>query len=419
MIRKILVCLFFVLFTSACFNVTCVEDKVFEDNDHDGYTADEDCDDSDAAIHPFAEEIPCDGIDQDCDGSDLEPDNDGDGWTSCYDEDCNDEDASINPGAEEIPSDGIDQNCDGIDAACIVYVDVANTSGIETGSQDYPWNTIQEAIDNIGECSHILVSPGSYYENLVLVETINLQSSEGARLTIIDAESRDTVIYIDENNSVIDGFTITGGYGDGGGIYVSSVSNTEGPTIQHNIIYDNYSTERGGAIMVFSYGGTNIEVRNNIIVDNQAAWYGGGICIRERGSGIIKNNVFVSNSAGGSGGGVFLDNWVDPVILNNIIAFNDKGGLYVHSDAAPTTQYNCFYENEGGNYQGAASISTGDIESDPLFVSFIDNENLFDDDFHLTFGSPAIDAGNPATVYNDLDGSRNDMGAYGGPYGNW
>ncbi len=35
--------------------------------------------------------------------------------------------------------------------------------------------------------------------------------------------------------------------------------------------------------------------------------------------------------------------------------------------------------------------------------------------FRLRDGSPAIDAGHPAARYNDPDGSRNDMGAYGGP----
>ena len=30
--------------------------------------------------------------------------------------------------------------------------------------------------------------------------------------------------------------------------------------------------------------------------------------------------------------------------------------------------------------------------------------------------SPLIDAGNPSSIYNDFDGSRNDIGVYGGPY---
>ena len=36
--------------------------ETWEDQDRDGYTADEDCDDSDATVNPGAEEI-CDGAD--------------------------------------------------------------------------------------------------------------------------------------------------------------------------------------------------------------------------------------------------------------------------------------------------------------------------------------------------------------------
>lgn len=71
----------------------------------------DDCDDTDATIHPGAVEIPNDGIDQDCDGEDLVTDGDGDGFPAS--EDCNDEDASIHPGATELIN-GVDDDCDGV-----------------------------------------------------------------------------------------------------------------------------------------------------------------------------------------------------------------------------------------------------------------------------------------------------------------
>ncbi len=116
------------------------------DVDGDGYDdiacGGTDCDDSDPTVHPGADEICGDGIDQDCDGQD-EPcgcvdDLDGDGVISeaaCGGPDCCDAGdeavlgcspetaAGIHPGAEEICEDGIDQNCDGIDPDCVCDTD--------------------------------------------------------------------------------------------------------------------------------------------------------------------------------------------------------------------------------------------------------------------------------------------------------
>jgi hypothetical protein len=58
-----------------------------------------------------------------------------------------------------------------------------------------------------------------------------------------------------------------------------------------------------------------------------------------------------------------------------------------------------------GGVSFSPSPGTGEISADPEFE---------DPDFHLSEDSPCVDAGHPGAMYNDQDGSRNDMGAYGG-----
>ncbi len=83
------------------------------DHDRDGYRGCEgDCADTDPAIHPGVNEVLCDGLDNDCsDTTDDDPDSDGDGVSHC-DGDCMDDDETVHPGAEEI-CDGLDNDCDG------------------------------------------------------------------------------------------------------------------------------------------------------------------------------------------------------------------------------------------------------------------------------------------------------------------
>lgn len=119
------------------------------DADADGYPATEDCNDNDASIHPGAPD-GCDGVDNDCDGSDgplttWYVDGDGDGWGStpitgsaCTPEatwvatadDCDDSNSNVYPGANE-QCDGIDNDCDqlvddadaDVSNATVIYVD--------------------------------------------------------------------------------------------------------------------------------------------------------------------------------------------------------------------------------------------------------------------------------------------------------
>ncbi len=95
------------------------------DMDGDGYTEDDgDCDDNNPKLSPGENEI-CDGLDNDCDGNvgDEELDQDGDGFVPCDswvgedpdvhgDGDCNDDDATTYPLVDE-SCDGLDNDCDG------------------------------------------------------------------------------------------------------------------------------------------------------------------------------------------------------------------------------------------------------------------------------------------------------------------
>jgi hypothetical protein len=115
------------------------------DDDGDGAWAvecgGEDCDDSDAALGPGFPEIPYDGIDQDCDGSDLD-DVDSDGFPGGPGgSDCADYNPAVFPapidesglvlplGGHELCSDSWDNDCDGL----VGDADPDCTEGSETG----------------------------------------------------------------------------------------------------------------------------------------------------------------------------------------------------------------------------------------------------------------------------------------------
>ncbi|MCB9779184.1 MAG: hypothetical protein H6742_11525 [Alphaproteobacteria bacterium] len=104
----------------------------------DGHVANaDDCDDTSALAWDGAEEVPWDGVDNDCQGGDL-VDVDGDGHDASIagGDDCDDEDPDVHAGAAETWENGItDNDCDGEREALSESYGAAAITGAEAGAQ--------------------------------------------------------------------------------------------------------------------------------------------------------------------------------------------------------------------------------------------------------------------------------------------
>jgi hypothetical protein len=236
-----------------------------------------------------------------------------------------------------------------------------------------------------------------------------------------------------------------GGYG--GAIYIANSS----VSIQDNVFDGNYTELSSGALHIVDSSGEilrnrfidnvapyqagaiyldgDFDIRQNVFISN-ASFLGGALAVME-GSSQIEQNVFLDNVAYGEywdpgapepevlagGGGIYLyPNPKSVLIRNNILANNSNYNIY--SDGTPgaglSVQYNDLYTTSQLNHN-LGTLSSTNLMVEPQLLSYSPGADPSSFDLHLQTGSPLVGMGDAALT--DADGSRSDMGLYGGEGG--
>jgi hypothetical protein len=230
------------------------------------------------------------------------------------------------------------------------------------------------------------VSPGVYVESInFLGKDITVRSVYGPLTATITNERTHTLAIFglgETNAAVLEGFTLQGGW-------MAVLISNSAPTIKHNICRDQ-NVWNWAAIGI---AGDVIPVAEPSGDPRFSPKLG-------EAPAVIVNNTIV-NCANGA---ISEFSTTAPTIKNNLIVYNYSYGIHVQngeSQEPPVLGYNNLWGGHDAWFINVNDIGPGFLHSDPLFG----------DDYTLLPGSPCIDAGDPNPLFNDPDGTRNDIGA--------
>lgn len=244
----------------------------------------------------------------------------------------------------------------------LIYVDKKYQSADPDGSKLKPYPSITTAINSVsvGGAS-IEVAAGIYFEKIILKPNVTVRGA-GPAVTIIDGTAKGSTVIMGDNSRIINITATNSNSGDTySGIDCSQV-NTYATAWIYNCIV------KGNSLGI-KVSGISPVIENTTIADNSVC----DLKLVQRTSLEIKNSII------------------------DLIVIDDSGSCL------PQISYSCLlkdfdYFSENNN-----------IGDDPVFI---DREAGV---YYLDQSSPCRDVGDPASEYNDIDGSRNDMGAFGGP----
>ena len=219
--------------------------------------------------------------------------------------------------------------------------------------------------------------------------------------------------------------TISGNWGSyGGGVHMTS-GIIENCIFEHNGATGQVMDGMGGGIRA----GSDLIVNSCQFYDNGARSGGG---IYASGTLFATNNIFANNASWSDGNAIYCRHAHDQTIHACTFAGNTSSHGYAvccnpERDVAITNSI--FWDNQSHNVSGVTSVSYCDVQGGWPGIGNIDSDPLFvdpdADDFHLSPGSPCINAGtnyDPNKPALDIDGEariqicRVDIGADESPH---
>ena len=220
-----------------------------------------------------------------------------------------------------------------------------------TGPGNY--SIIQDAIDNASEGSIIYVYGGTYYENIVIVKTIELVG-EDRNTTIIDGGNEKDVVKINRADEVtISGFTIQNSGENKAGVYLYKSAD--------GVISDNFIIDNPYGVYVYKNASTGLShttISDNIILRSSVF----GVWLYKSSHNVISNNIISDGEVYGIG----LCYWsTDAIVSGNTISNNKiKGivGRYVYNDEI----YENIIENNGYGIHFMNAVSNNGIHDNHI-----------------------------------------------------
>jgi len=212
-----------------------------------------------------------------------------------------------------------------------IYVDDNNTVGPWLGTQSNPYQTIQNAIDEVFEGDDIFVYAGTYQEKITIDKSLDL-TGEDKNTTIIDSGESGTVVIISADGVNITGFTIQ----NAGDLTFSSINwaNMNGSPAQNSI------SEYYSGIQVSS---NNNKIYGNIIENN----YFGILWLEELSNNNISYNIIKNNDCDGIIIGYSQNNTVRGNNITNHSWYGIDFGYSSNSNIVENDIIDCLYGGIG------------------------------------------------------------------------